>query len=97
MQRLPPTHLLHRSDEVLATGTKDTRTHATGRQILRTAARPPAQDWGELNCQEAMDQNKRNSHREHGLTIYPTPDGTRLWAPRPHRFVPPTVMLPEEP
>ena len=95
---LPGTHRLHQDDRVFAISTQGARRHASEEQILDMAARLLEGNWGDVQFQEDRDRNGQNRRRERGTIfgIYKAPDGTALWATQSHRFVPPTIMLPEE-
>ena len=95
---LPATHRLIENDDVIAITTKGARLHATDGEALTMAGRLLAGDWGNIQFAEDRDQNDMNLKRERGLImgIYTAADGADLWVMQSHRFVPPTVMLPEE-
>ena len=93
----PDTHRLHRG-EVYAISTEGTRDHLDEAQIDELARRFMAGDWGEIRYEEDRAQNRQNARRDRGIVmgVYTAPDGTTLWALQHHRYVPPTIMLPEE-
>ena len=91
------THQLHQ-DDVYAISTKGARKHADERKILEITRRFMADDWGEIEYREDIEKNQRNADRDRGIItgLYTVDDGTVPWVKQNHRFVPPTVMLPEE-
>jgi hypothetical protein len=98
MRGLPPTHRLLRNQEVYAIATKGAQQHASEEEILRMAGRLLNQDWGNIRFHADILQNEEKVRSDRGLIlgICQAEDGTELWAMQSHRFVPPTVMLPEE-
>ena len=96
--RIPATHRLHEDSRCFAISTPGARAHADEQLILEIARRLLSGDWGMVDFQQDHDQNDRNAAQERGtiMGIYETPAGTRLWATQSHRFLPPTVMMPEE-
>ena len=95
--RAPLTHQLHQ-DDVYAISTKGARKHANETKILEITRRFMDDDWGEIKCREDIEKNQHNTRRDQGIVmgLYSVDDGTVLWVQQNHRFVPPTVMLPEE-
>ena len=93
----PETHQLHRED-VYAISTDGAREHVDEAQIGDIARRFMAGDWGDIEYEEDREQNRHNIRRERGIVmgVYTAPDGKTLWALQHHRYVPPTIMLPEE-
>ena len=82
----------------MAIATKGAREHASEEEILIMARNLLDRDWGAVKYQDDIDQNERNSRTERGTVfgIYTAQDGTTLWTMQSHRYLPPTVMLPEE-
>ena len=97
-RHLPESHRIIENEQAVAISTKGAQAHASDGEILEMAARLMAGDWGEVEYEEDRGQNEYNSWHERGIIfgIYRAEDGTKLWATQSHRFVPPTVMLPEE-
>ena len=97
-RHLPDSHRIIENEQAVAIGTKGAQANASEGEILEMAARLMAGDWGEVEYEEDREQNDYNSRHERGIIfgIYRAGDGTKLWAMQSHRFVPPTVMLPEE-
>lgn len=96
--RIPPGHQLHEDHRGFAISTAGARAHASEELVLEMARRLLAGDWGLIQYQQDRDQNDRHAKQERGaiMGIYEAPDGTTLWALQSHRFLPPTIMLPEE-
>ena len=94
----PGTQRLHRDANAYAISTQGARRHAQEAEILRMAARLLSQDWGDIEYQEDTLQNEENARRDQGavMGVYQARDGVTLWAMQAHRFVPPTIMLPDE-
>ena len=95
---LPASHRLIENEDVIAISTKGARAHATEQEALDMAARLLSGEWGNVRFTEDREQNDANLKRDRGMImgIYTAKDGTELWVMQSHRFVPPTVMLPEE-
>ena len=95
---LPPAHRLLMGPEAYAIATRGAAAHASDDEILVMAKRLLEGDWGQVRYAGDRAQNNANRQAERGMImgIYPAPDGTMLWVTQSHRFVPPTVMLPEE-
>ena len=98
MRGLPQTHRLLRNQEVYAIATKGAQQHASDEEILQMAGRLLNQDWGNIRFHADILQNEKKFRSDRGLIfgIYQAADGAELWATQAHRFVPPTIMLPEE-
>ena len=97
-QGLPSTHRLLQNEDVVAIATDGAQRHASEDEILTMARSLLDRDWGTVQYQDDIEQNERNSRRERGTVfgIYTAQDGTILWTMQSHRYLPPTVMLPEE-
>ena len=97
-RNLPDSHRIIENEQAVAIFTSGARAHASEVEILEMATRLMAGDWGEVQYEEDREQNGYNILHERGIIfgIYRAGNDTKLWAMQSHRFVPPTVMLPEE-
>ena len=97
-RRLPATHRLLMGPEAYALATKGATAHAEDAEIMQMAKRLLEGDWGDVAYAQDTAQSDANRQQEQGMImgIYRAQDGTQLWATQSHRFVPPTVMLPQE-
>ena len=95
---LPDSHRIIENEQAVVIGTRGAQAHASDGEILEMAARLMDGDWGDVEYEEDRGQNEYNLCHERGIIfgIYRAGDGTKLWAMQSHRFIPPTVMLPEE-
>lgn len=97
-ETLPPTHRYHEGDQAIAISTKGARQHATEEEILNFARRLLNRDWGDIAYQQDIDRNDYHACMERGTVfgIYTASDRAKLWAMQSHRYIPPTIMLPDE-
>lgn len=94
----PDTHQLVEDDDAVAITTKGARKHANEKELLEMGRRLLDGDWGIVQFEEDRDQNEMNRRQPRGILfgIYSAPDGQEIWATQSIRFLPPTLMLPEE-